>query len=59
MAAWDRRRWINPHKDQNDEPHMLGQLNLLFDLLEKHGLEAQWRVMFHEEEYRVSLILFF
>ena len=36
--SWDRRRWDNPSKTQNDEPHILGQLNLLFDILDKHNL---------------------
>lgn len=35
---WDRRRWENPSKSQNDEPHILGQLNLLYDMLAKHGM---------------------
>jgi predicted RNA-binding protein len=36
--SWDRRRWDNPSKTQNDEPHILGQLNLLFDILDKYDL---------------------
>lgn len=36
--SWDRRRWDNPSKTQNDEPHILGQLNLLFDLLDMYKL---------------------
>lgn len=46
--SWDRRRWTNPSKTQNDEPHILGQLNLLFDILFEEGVEIgfpfpQWR----------------
>jgi hypothetical protein len=37
VNAWDRRRWAHPAHDQHDEPHVLGQLNLLLDLLERHG----------------------
>lgn len=36
--SWDRRRWDNPSKTQNDEPHILGQLNLLFDILDRYKL---------------------
>ena len=36
--SWDRRRWDNPSKTQNDEPHILGQLNLLFDILSDYDL---------------------
>lgn len=35
--SWDRRRWTNPSKTQNDEPHILGQLNLMFDILHEEG----------------------
>lgn len=38
INAWDQRRWENPSKDQDDAPHLLGQLNLLYDLLDKYGL---------------------
>jgi hypothetical protein len=34
--AWDRHRWDRPSKTQNDEPHVLGQLNKLFDLAKKY-----------------------
>ncbi len=37
--SWDRRRWTNPSKTQNDEPHILGQLNLMFDILHEEGLD--------------------
>ena len=37
--SWDRRRWTNPSKTQNDEPHILGQLNLMFDILHDEGLD--------------------
>lgn len=37
--SWDRRRWTNPSKTQNDEPHILGQLNLMFDILHAEGLD--------------------
>ena len=33
----DRRRWVNPRLDRVDSPQLLGLLNLLYDLLEKHG----------------------
>jgi hypothetical protein len=35
--AWDRHRWDRPSKTQNDEPHVLGQLNKLFDLAKKYN----------------------
>jgi len=35
---WDRKRWDNPSKTQNDEPHLLGQLSLLYDILEKYKM---------------------
>ncbi len=38
--SWDRRRWDNPSKTQNDEPHILGQLNLLFDILDTYSLRV-------------------
>ena len=37
--SWDRRRWTNPSRTQNDSPEILGQLNLLFDILHEEGLE--------------------
>ena len=39
--GWDIRRWQNPSKNQIDEPHMLGSLNLLMDLWDKHGLKLE------------------
>lgn len=35
--AWDRHRWDRPSKDQHDTPELLGNLNLLYDILHKHG----------------------
>lgn len=40
--AWDRRRWDNPSKTQNDEPHILGQLNLLYDIFARHNLKLNF-----------------
>jgi len=37
--AWDRHRWDRPSKTQNDEPHVLGQLNKLFDLAKKYNFD--------------------
>jgi hypothetical protein len=38
--AWDRHRWDRPSRTQNDKD-VLGQLNLLYDLLEKHEMLVQ------------------
>lgn len=37
-----RRRWVNPRLDREDSPELLGLLNLLYDLLEQHGLELDF-----------------
>uniref|UniRef100_A0A1D1ZX53 Uncharacterized protein n=2 Tax=Auxenochlorella protothecoides TaxID=3075 RepID=A0A1D1ZX53_AUXPR len=39
---WDRRRWVNPRIDREDSPELLGLLNLLYDLLEAHGLHLDF-----------------
>lgn len=46
INAWDQHRWENPSKDQDDAPHVLGQLNLLYDLLHKHKLLQELRFPF-------------
>jgi len=37
--SWDRRRWTNPSRTQFDSPEILGQLNLLFDILHEEALD--------------------
>ena len=37
INAWDRRRWVNPSRDQHDNPSQLNALNLLLDLFAKYG----------------------
>ena len=37
-----RRRWVNPRLDREDSPELLGLLNLLYDVLEEHGMQLDF-----------------
>jgi hypothetical protein len=37
LNAWDRRRWINPSRDQNDLPETVNKLCLMLDLFREYG----------------------